>query len=239
MKMADVIIPVYNERENLPLLWQRLQALTICQQLHFIFVDNASTDGSAEYLAALPSITLIQHANNRGYGASLRSGMQAAQTERWIILDADGEYPPECIPDLLQALAAQPVVYASRLAGKSFSASGMPFLQCLGNTIISALYNVLFRQRVSDLYTGCKALRRECMDGISLQRDGFEQVLELAVVLARRGIKIAEIPVKFSPRQHGASKMSHITETAKYFFWLLRYRFFRLENLTAKECKRG
>jgi glycosyltransferase involved in cell wall biosynthesis len=239
MKIADVIIPVYNECENLPLLWQRLQALTICHQLHFIFVDNASTDGSAEYLAALPNITLIRHAKNRGYGASLRSGMQAAQTECWIILDADGEYPPECIPDLLQALVAQPAVYASRLAGKSFSAAGMPFLQCLGNVIISALYNALFQQQVSDLYTGCKALRRECMDGIRLQRDGFEQVLELAVALAQRGIKIAEIPVAFAPRQHGVSKMSHITETAKYFFWLLRYRFVRLENSAAKGCKRG
>lgn len=235
MKTADVIIPVYNERENLPVLLQRLHALPDSNQLNIIFVDNASTDGSAEYLAALPDIALIKHSSNLGYGASLRSGIQATKTARWIVLDADCEYPPECIPGLLQALAAQPVVYASRLLGKSSSVVGMPFLQWLGNVLISSAFNMLFRQQVSDLYTGCKALRRECLQNIVLQRDGFEQVLELAVKLSQQGIKIAEIPVAFSRRQRGASKMSHVSETAKYFFWLLCYRVASLKKLANKD----
>lgn len=234
MKTADVIIPVYNEHENLPPLLQRLHALPNANQLNIIFVDNASTDGSAEYLAALSDIVLIRHSSNLGYGASLRSGMRAAQTERWIILDADGEYPPECIPVLLQTLESRPVVYASRLLGKSSSVVGMPFLQRMGNVVISSAFSVLFQQQVSDLYTGCKALRRDCMTNMDLQRDGFEQVLELAVKLTQRGIDITEISVDFSPRQRGASKMSHVAETAKYFFWLLRYRMSASKKLANK-----
>lgn len=235
MKTADVIIPVYNERGNLPVLLQRLHVLPNSDELNVIFVDNASTDGSAEYLAALPDISLIKHSSNLGYGASLRSGMQAAKTERWIILDADCEYPPECIPALLKTLERQPVVYASRLLGKSSSVVGMPFSQWMGNVMISSAFNVLFQQRVSDLYTGCKALRRECMQNIVLQRDGFEQVLELAVKLSQQGIKIFEIPLDFSPRQRGTSKMSHVSETAKYFFWLLRYRMVASKKLADKD----
>jgi glycosyltransferase involved in cell wall biosynthesis len=64
MKTADVIIPVYNERENLPLLLRRLQTLPIFKNLNLIFVDNASTDGSVEYLAALPEVLLIKHESN-------------------------------------------------------------------------------------------------------------------------------------------------------------------------------
>ncbi len=224
-KTADVIIPVYNERENLPQLLQRLSALPVFESLHLIFVDNASTDGSADFLETVPNISLIRHASNRGYGASLRSGMAVAMTDRWVILDADGEYPPECLPQLLSALDNYPAVYASRLLEKSSSeAAGMPRLKWYGNRIISALFNVLFQQQVTDLYTGCKALRRENMQSIVLQRDGFEQVLELAVCLAQRGAVIAEIPVDFSLRQLGASKMSHSAETLKFIFWLLFYR---------------
>lgn len=225
-KTADVIIPVYNERENLPLLLQRLFALPIFESLHLVFVDNASTDGSADFLETVPNISLIRHASNRGYGASLRSGMAATTTDCWIILDADGEYPPECISDLLAALEKSSVVYASRLLGKSSAVTaGMPWFKWLGNKIISSLFNGLFHQQVTDLYTGCKALRRESMQGIDLQRDGFEQVLELAVRLAQHDMVITEIPVDFSPRQRGASKMSHCVETLKFVFWLLFYRF--------------
>ncbi len=230
-KTADVIIPVYNERENLQPLLQRLSALPVFDALHLIFVDNASTDGSADFLAAVQNISLVRHGSNRGYGASLRSGMAAAITDRWLVLDADGEYPPECIPDLLMALEKSQAVYASRLLGKSSAVSaGMPWFKWLGNKIISGLFNVLFRQQVTDLYTGCKALRRESMQGIYLQRDGFEQVLELAVGLAQRDIVIAEVPVNFSPRQCGASKMSHGVETLKFIFWLLFYRLRRQSN---------
>jgi glycosyltransferase involved in cell wall biosynthesis len=224
MKTADIIIPVFNERDNLPALLQRLRAMPEATQWHLIFVDNASTDGSVEYLSNISEITLIRHDSNRGYGASLRSGMAAAQTEQWVIIDADCEYPPECIPELLTALQSHPVVYASRLLRKkSAQAAGMPYLKWWGNRLISSAYNQLFQQRVTDLYTGCKAMQKSCMQDMVLQRDGFEQVLELAVKLSDKGVSIAEIPVDFSPRSHGTSKMSHAVEVVKYGYWLLYY----------------
>lgn len=222
---ADVIVPVFNERANLPAFRARLEALPCYEQLQLIVVDNGSTDGSVDYLAQWPGITLIRHTHNEGYGASLRDGLAAARHDQVIIIDADGEYPPEAIPALLNALQQHAVVYASRLLHKpSARAAGMPAFKWWGNRCISGLFNQLFGQRTTDLYTGCKALRRDCLAGLVLERNGFEQVLELAVQLSLRGIRIAEIPVDFQPRAAGESKMSHLTETLKYLFWLLRYR---------------
>lgn len=223
--LADIIIPVYNERDNLPPLLVRLRALPDFLSYNLIFVDNASCDGSAELIESISGVTLIRHESNRGYGASLRSGIAAAQTEQLVIIDADGEYPPECISHLLTALAEYPVVYASRLLGKkSAQQAGMSLLKWKGNRMISAAYNFLFAQRVTDLYTGCKALRRSCLANVTLQRDGFEQVLEMSAKLSAHGYSITEIAVDFVPRSFGKSKMLHVSETVKYFFWLLFYR---------------
>lgn len=216
---ADLIVPVFNEEESLPQFFERLQKLDV--RLHVIFVDNASTDGSRDLLDSYPGAKVIKHARNEGYGASLLDGMRAGQSERIAIIDADCEYPPECLPILLKALDEHDVVYASRLL--EGGAAAMPWLKALGNRIISGSYNRLFRQNVTDLYTGCKAFRRCCIDGMPLRQPGFEHVLELAVHLAARGYAIREIPVTFAPRHGGKSKMRHGVETAKYVYWLLRY----------------
>ena len=184
--LADIIVPVFNERDNLPQLLSCLQALPDFSAFHLIFVDNASTDDS---------INLLK------------------------------EKFPECIPALLDALRAQDVVYASRLSGKlTAQQAGMSRLKWWGNRIISAAYNLLFKQKITDLYTGCKALKLECLQDINLSRNGFEQVLEMAAKLSAHGYHIHEIPVDFLPRNKGKSKMSHISETVKYFYWLLFYR---------------
>ena len=140
-----------------------------------------------EYSAALPSITVIQRANNRRGQALARSGMQAGKTERWIILDADGEYPPECIPDLLPELSSwRNARVCQSLGGKIFSMHrGMPFCQCLAGTIISALRTpCYFDSGFLICYIGVQSLATQITwtaSWLCSRSDGFEQVLELAV----------------------------------------------------------
>lgn len=218
----DIVVPVYNEEAGLPEFFARIQALELSGQL--IFVDNASSDGSLALLEAYPGATVIKHAHNEGYGGSLIDGMAAGQGEYIVIIDADCEYPPEAIPDLLRALEEHEVVYTSRFLDPAMAAAArMPWLKMKGNQLISGMFNTLFRQRTTDLYTGCKAYRRECIDGMEFEQKGFEHVLELAAKLVGRGYDIAEIPVEFRARQTGTSKMSHVSETLKYFHLLLRY----------------
>lgn len=218
----DLVVPVFNEAAGLSEFFDRITALKLHMQV--IFIDNASTDNSLELLKRFPGAIVIEHEKNEGYGCSIIDGINAGNNENIIIIDADCEYPPECIPDLLQSLNVSPVVYASRFLSQSiYAEADMPWLKKVGNRIVSTAFNHLFKQQVTDLYTGCRGFKRSCLNGLAFQQNGFEYVLELAVKLVAKGYDINEIPVKFRPRITGISKMSHVSETTKFFYLLLRY----------------
>jgi len=223
MPAADVIVPVYNEQDILEDFYRRVMALDL--DLHLIFIDNASTDRSLQILQSFPGVDIIRHDHNEGYGSSLVDGILHGNNDNIIVIDADCEYPPEVIPAILAALQDHDVVYTSRLMGRNSSDEAkMPYLKYLGNKVISSLYNGLFRQNVTDLYTGCKGFKRSCVEGIDFERMGFEHVLELSCRMSQRGYRILDIPITFEPRHTGSSKMNHVSETAKFFYLLLRYR---------------
>ncbi len=99
----------------------------------------------------------------------------------------------------------------------------MPYLKILGNGVISTLFNIMFKQKVTDLYTGCKALKRSALKGINLRKTGFEHVLEMGVQLSNKGISIDEIHVNFTQRQTGRANMKHLSETIKFTYLLFFY----------------
>jgi glycosyltransferase involved in cell wall biosynthesis len=217
---ADVVVPVLNEVEMLPAFLARMAALNA--PLNLIFVDNGSADGTLELLRATEGITLVEHGRNLGYGRSLADGLFAAQAERVVIIDADCEYPPEAIPALLAALDTAPAVYASRfLAG---GAVDMSPLRRTGNRFLSAVFNLLYGQGLTDLYTGMKAIKRGAYAGMPFVRPGFEHVVELAAGLALRRHHIAEVAVAYTPRSTGRSKMRHLPELLKALGVMLKMR---------------
>ncbi len=215
-----IIVPVLNEKDSVAEFYSRVEKTGFGASL--VFVDNASTDGTAEFILSLPSVRLIRHDHNLGYGASIRDGIAAAHAAKIIIIDADLEYPPEVIPELLAALNLHPVVYGSRfLTGRP---PAMPALRRIGNRVISAVFNLLFRQHTTDFYTGVKGLTREAISCLELKRDGFEHVVEMGVQLAQAGYCLHEIPVAYRLRTHGSSKMKHLPETLKYIWYISSYR---------------
>ena len=216
---VDVIVPVFNEEDGLPEFLERTTGLDLNLQL--ICIDNASTDKSLALLKEYQEIKVIEHATNEGYGASLRDGMQAATADKIIIIDADCEYPPEAIPALVDALDEFEVVYTSRFLDDRNK--GMGKLKMYGNKIISGMFNLLFDQNVTDLYTGSKGFRRSVITDLKMERNGFEHVLEIAARIAKKGIVIHEVAVDFRARNTGRSKMSHIPETLKYLYLLVFY----------------
>lgn len=220
--VVDVVVPVLNEDATLAELLHRLRALPLAT--HVICVDNGSTDRSLQILRAAPDVELIEHPRNLGYGASLRDGIQAGRNELLVIIDADLEYPPEAIPLVVAALRDAEVVYASRFLDQSASGLPMPWFRILGNRLVSAIFNVLYGQRITDLYTGFKGLRRTALGGVELERTGFEHVVELAARVARKGLRIVEIPIRYRRRRTGRSKMRHLTETLKFLALVVKYR---------------
>ena len=222
-KKIDLIVPVYNEEMVLQQFYQRIRAVAL--DINLTFIDNASTDKSLSILKGFNDATVIKHDRNEGYGASICDGIRNTTEKVIAIIDADCEYPPESLPEMVARLDTADVVYASRFL-KPYHLN-MPFLKMFGNKMITGLFNLLFNQNVTDLYTGCKVLKRSALEGIFLERRGFEHVLELGVKLAKKGVSIAEVHVDFNPRQTGRSKMKHLQETCKYTY-LIFYYFLKL-----------
>lgn len=220
-KRIDVIIPVFNEEDMVDIFHQRIRSVPL--EMNLIFVDNASTDSTVKKIQAFNDVTLIRHDVNEGYGGSIIDGINGSSGDIIVIIDADCEFPPESIPEMIEGLKTGDVVYASRFL--NVKDIHMPRFRVIGNKIISSLFNLLFHQRTTDLYTGMKAFKRSALDGITLQKKGFDHVLEMGVRLSQKGIHIKEIPVNYTPRWAGQSKMKHVKETLTYFLRLLQYRF--------------
>ena len=218
----DVVVPVYNEEATVEDLVARL--LRACPGGRLLFVDNASTDRTADILARLPAVTLIRHARNLGYGSSIADGIQAGTGERIVMIDGDLEYLPEDVPRLLRALDTAPAVYGSRFLGTHADRQSASAFRSLGNRIVTEVFNLLFGQHLTDLYTGLRAVRRSALPAGGLHSPGFEVVLELAALLARAGIAIHEVPVGYVPRRTGRSKMRHARETLKFVYHVARLR---------------
>lgn len=214
----DIVVPVCNEAESIDEFHARVARLGLADAL--LFVDNASSDGT---VAAIErhGARLVRHVRNEGYGASIRDGIAASDGELVVIIDADLEYPPEAIPAIVDALAVHPVVYGSRFLGPE--APDMAALRRAGNRVVSGLYNLLYRQRTTDLYTGIKGLRRAALPLDRLRRSGFEHCVELGALIRLSGLRIHDVPVTYRPRQRGRSKMRHVPETAKLIAHLVRY----------------
>lgn len=216
---VDVIIPVYNEEEALPAMLEQLLKLPV--EVHPIFIDNGSTDNSLAILDSLDGVTVIRHRVNRGYGASLRAGINRSTSDKIIIIDADGEYSPQVIPALLEALDRYEVVHTSRFIGGENH--DITWVKYAGNRLITTIFNFLFRQKLTDLYTGCKGYQRQRVASLEMKRNGFEHVLEVSARLVRQSVQIKEVPVRYQERKRGVSKMNHVLETAKYLGLVVYY----------------
>jgi glycosyltransferase involved in cell wall biosynthesis len=220
---VDVVVPIFNEEENVPELLRRLRAA--CPEARLIFVDNASTDGTRELLAAEPDVTLVRHDRNLGYGQSLVDGVRAGTGDKIVMIDADLEYLPEDVPAVVAALDRYDAVYGSRILGPDRGDMGAP--RYWGNRFLTTLFNLLFGQRMTDIYTGIRGFRRAVLDPDSYRRMGFDYILELTAVTARRGGRIGEVPCGYHPRTRGVSEMNHLREFTKFLYWVVHHRLTR------------
>jgi glycosyltransferase involved in cell wall biosynthesis len=214
----EIVVPVRNEESSIAEFYARLDRLGYADRL--IFVDNASTDRTREIIDRLPTGRLIAHDVDEGYGASVRDGIVASDADFVVIIDADLEYPPEAIPELLEALRHHSVVYCSRFLGR---VPAMPVLRRLGNRLATGIYNALFHQQITDFYTGMKGLRKEALPFSTLRKQGFEHGAELGAMISLAGEKIQEVAVEYTPRSRGRSKMRHLPDGFKMIFYVVFY----------------
>ena len=231
-----VVVPTYNEAENLPELFARLSALAI-PHLRLIIVDDGSPDGTAATAADLEgdfagSVDVIQRGSKQGLGTAYVAGFRhalASGAGSVVQMDADLSHSPEYVPQMLSALAHADVVVGSRYAkgGGSDESWGLSrrMLSSLGNLGIRLVGGI----GVRDATSGFKAFRADALSRLDMGEfrcAGFGFQAEVAHSCERLGLRVVEHPIIFVDRTKGASKMSaHIVFEA---IWrLLPYRFKR------------
>jgi len=224
MKLS-VIMPVYNEAGTVAEIIRRVLAAPVQKEL--IIVDDGSTDGTREILRRLPSdvATILYHECNQGKGAAIRTGLEHATGQLVLIQDADLEYDPNDYPALLRPAleGTAQVVYGSRVLRPDNPYSHLRFY--LGGRLLSVIANLLYGIRITDEPTGYKLFRRELLKSLNLQCRGFEFCPEVTAKVARRGIPIHEVPIRYVPRTIDEGKKISWRD-GLYAIWILvKYRF--------------
>ena len=214
--LVSVVIPVFNERETLNTLLERVCAVPIRKEL--VVVDDHSTDGSDEILReweeradADPDnrIKVLRHERNYGKGRALRTGFAHCQGDVVIVQDADLEYDPSEYPRLLQPIIEDKaqVVYGSRFLG-DHPHRVLYFWHYLGNRFLTTLSNCFTNLNLTDMETCYKVFRREVLDEVAprLKQDRFGFEPEVTAKIARRRYAVYEMSISYSGRTYEQGK---------------------------------
>jgi len=197
--LLSVIVPVYNEHDNIERLIKAVKTVAIKKEL--IIVDDFSTDGTREYLRRLVDVKIVFHEKNMGKGSAIRTGLKSAQGDVVIIQDADLEYSPSEYPKLLAPIIAGKtrVVYGSRILGKGKFLKKSYF----ANRVLTFLTNILYHGYITDMETCYKMMDRRLMQDLHLVSSRFEIEPEITCKLLRKKVKIYEIPIFYKARKMG------------------------------------
>ena len=225
MKLS-VVMPIYNERNTLRSVIQRV--LSVPLDIELLCVDDGSSDGSTEILSELraehENLRFFLQPHNMGKGAALRRGIQEATGDFVIVQDADLEYDPQDYPTLLDPLTQgkADVVYGSRFLG-SGPHRVLYFWHSVGNWILTLLSNCLTNINLSDMETCYKAFRREVIQSIPIEENRFGFEPEITVKVAKRRLRIYEVGISYWGRTYEEGKKIGWKDGVRALWCLLKY----------------
>ncbi len=229
---AVVIIPTYNERENLPKI--TAQVLEQDPRLDVLVVDDGSPDGTGTLADALSAANPRVHAMHRprkmGLGTAYIAGFKWALTQEYDFIfemDADFSHDPKHLPQFLAAVQGTDVVLGSRYLNGKVTVINWPMPRLLLSYAANIYARVVTGLRLWDLTGGFKCFRRDVLAAIDLdavRSNGYAFQIEMSVRAWRKGFRLTEIPIVFADRTEGESKMSgRIVREAVWMVWRLRW----------------
>lgn len=232
MKLS-IIVPVYNEEKTISEILRRIENLKITSvEKEVIVVDDGSSDTTREILEKIKNVKVILHDKNEGKGAAVKTGIKTSTGDYIIIQDADLEYDPQQIKELVKPILEKEikVVYGTRLNRfpnlSRDEKKPLFLLHYLGNRFLSLITSILYGQWITDMETCYKLFPKDALRGVKLNARGFEFEPEITTKLLKKGYKILEIPITTKPRGYQEGKKLHtVRDGSIALLTLLKYRF--------------
>jgi glycosyltransferase involved in cell wall biosynthesis len=223
----SVVIPVYNEAATVIEVIQRVRNTPYDTEI--IVVNDGSTDGTRDRLDMLPDaddLRLLRHETNSGKGAALRTAFACVTGDIVIIQDADLEYDPRDFEKLLEPIldGRADVVFGSRFLGGPHRV--LYFWHYLGNRFLTLLSNALTNVNLTDMETCYKAFRAPILNDLRIKSNRFGFEPEFTAKVAKRGLRIYEVPISYSGRDYAEGKKITWRDGVAALFTILRFRLF-------------
>lgn len=235
MSEVAVVVPCFNEADSLDELEQRLKALVgqAGAGWEVVFVNDGSRDRTGAMIDAIARrygwASAVHHFENRGLGAALRTGFEHSAAPIVCTIDSDCTYPPERLPELVSAIRRGADIATASPWHPSVRVDDVSAFRRAMSRGASLLYRVVVGQRVYTFTSMFRAYRREVIDRVQFDSNGFPAVAELLVKGLLAHYRLAEVPMPLGTRRHGESKMSvrgavfgHLELLAKCCAWRWR-----------------
>jgi glycosyltransferase involved in cell wall biosynthesis len=220
----SVVVPVYNEEANLPILVPKLAEVfdRLGSLYEMIFVDDGSSDGSRKLLkkmaSQVPSLRMVGLKQNRGLSTALLAGMREARGKIIVTLDSDLQNDPEDIPRLLEYLDRYDMATGWRQKRED------PWLKRIASRVGNSVRNRLSGESINDSACTLRVFKRECLQDIPIF-NGMHRFMSTLVKM--RGYRIVEVPVTHHPRKYGESKYNIRNRMWRSFVDLLAVRWMK------------
>ena len=229
---VSIILPAYNEERTIIRIIDLVQSVRLIKGItkELIIIDDGSTDFTFERIMQAKnkfnSLQVIKHSYNQGKGAAVKKGIERATGDIIIIQDADLEYDPNDFNALIRPIinGRAEVVYGSRRLNKNNKKhSGILFF--IGAVFITWLFNILYSQHISDEPTCYKTFKADIIKNIEIKEEGFNWEPEVSAKIAKKRIKIFEVPIKYNPRPVKEGKKIKWKDGVGAIWTLIKYRF--------------
>lgn len=207
----SIIIPVYNEE----LVVEKVvsEVLKYCRDSEIIVIDDGSTDNTTNIIKEFNNIKIIRHKENKGYGATLKTGIETATKDIIVIIDGDGSYFAKDIGLLIPNIEKFDMIVGARIKEV---AREFPLYQKITKGFICSLLGAIFKQRILDINSGLRLIKRHIVEKyLSVLPDGFSFTSSITLAMLLDNRKIKYVPISYSNRT-GESKVKLFNYTLNF-----------------------
>lgn len=214
---ASIIIPAYNEENAVRLLLEKITSLGFHERYEVIVIDDGSSDNTAAVIKQFP-VKLVRHLTNKGYGASLKTGIRKACGDKVIFVDGDGQHDPVYIPEIEKLLDENDLVIGERTAA-SYQVKNRQF----GKKLIRWTGEFLVGQKLPDYNSGLRGFRKDyLLQMLHLMPNGFSFSTTSTLAFIKEGYLLATLPIEVSERIGRKSSVRFFKDGTKTMMLVFR-----------------